>query len=231
MQSKNVIVLSLGQLTNSSTLTSINRFAQLSAEHSYFPYFLSYPYYWVNTALRYSYDYLWRGTIAKYKIGEISTPEFINFLTSQLSSSLSKEEITQGWNAMCYMGEKEKTNLNSLIKFLNEHGDVTAIIISYTNNLQFDYINGQMSSAFSTLVNNRRIVFSTSFEHKEASLPKLLTKTTEAMGIIDKIYSFHRTIDDKAKDNERWAAKFTCTPFNPSKDSLESNLEKANNFF
>ncbi len=232
LSNEKYLALSLGQLTNSNVWTSIGMFAHLQVQKSYFPRILSYPYYYVRTTLSYFYDVLIGGNIAKHKKGFMHTEPFLRFLGSKLSSSLSPEDLTTGYNAMCSMGEKEKANLSALISFLVKHTDVTAVIASSTNDLHFDHIMEQMRSLadFSNLMSSNRIKFINSFVENELSVKKLAIKPRGLFSAIENdmpIYSLHREIKDLSNN----LTKFICDPFNPSKATLKSHLEKAEKFF
>lgn len=232
MQARNnFLILSLGQLTKSEIWPTVHELAELSARESGFPV-LTYPFHFAGTALTYGYDMLIGGNIEKYLKGDTTDKDLITFLKQQLDlgTNVKDKDVQSAWNNMCKMDANDKANLDALMLFLIKH-DVIAIIVSKTNEVQYNFIVEQMkqNEKYLSCLQNGKIEFSLSYEKKTLSLQELAEKALGGLNANSegKIYSLHRDV----KDSPIPKCKFLCEPFNPSEFKLSDYLVKAQNFF
>ncbi len=135
-----VALMALGQLVGSDIKKSISALAKLSARDSWLPF---YPAHWVMTACKLQYDTWFGGNIAKYKKGEVTTPEFVKFLKDKISTKATDQELKDAWNAMCELSKDNK--LKEVFQYMLANPDVHLSTISVTNELHVQYLQEQLS--------------------------------------------------------------------------------------
>ncbi|MFN8911663.1 MAG: hypothetical protein ACK5V4_02725 [Alphaproteobacteria bacterium] len=207
MQSKTVLMMSLGQLHNSSVSSGIFEFADLVHNHSAFPGFL-YPAAVLYSTAVYATDHFWFGKIDSYKRGEMNDQQFRTYLKSWFGSSISDHKIDEAWNSVCHLDNFSSQNVKSLIKFLENNTNVYMLLLSSTNHMNFECCKTDLDF-------NDQIKFGLSFEHGTLSLKEIAAKALNDIEY-DQLISFHRDLDASAIGSE--GKMSSSYQYNPSKD-------------
>jgi hypothetical protein len=96
-------------------------------------------------------DQVYHRTIDSYKKGEIDTQIFRNRLRDQLGVDLTEAKFDDAWNRMCKLeGEKLEEGLagiERLATLKEQNPNVEFVIVSGTNELQFEYIIKQIQES------------------------------------------------------------------------------------
>jgi hypothetical protein len=163
---RKILLATLGQIVTPEISRSISAFAEIGAQNSSLPHLLAYPLHYFDTLYKSSFDYLITGNIAKYKKGELTTEEFLEYMKDLYPSSdddISSIFIVEGheyfsqfdgfgfgqiilaWNEMCHLTSRAQIKFNKLSDFLRDESDVQMAIASVTNELHFEYVKAQIN--------------------------------------------------------------------------------------
>ncbi len=187
-----VALMALGQLIGSDIKKSISELAKLSARDSWLPI---YPAHWVMTACKLQYDTWFGGNIAKYKKGEMTTPEFIQFLKDKISTKATDQEIKAAWNAMCEVSYNSRSF--GVFRALADNSDIHLAVIGVTNELHYNYITEQFKkhiTHFESLISDQRVKIVNSFQEKTLEVNLLVSKALAGFDeTVNTIFTFIHT--------------------------------------
>ncbi len=195
-----VALMALGQLVGSDINKSITELAKLSARDSWLPF---YPAHWVMTVCKLQWDNWFGGNIAKYRKGEMTTPEFITFLKGQISTSANDQDMKDAWNAMCVLSESGKEKLQDLARhvFATDYSKLISLaIVSTTNELHWEFIKEQIKGCdtrLSLALEGKvypKVTVLKSFEEKTLDVKLLVNKALIGLDVAtNTIYTFIHT--------------------------------------
>lgn len=216
--SKEFIILSLGQIITTDISKTIEAFAAIVEEQKArgccgFKSSKS----TVESALLWDRaPFIGSGTIEKYKIGAITLEEFHERIDKQLGIKTSKEQFKDAWNAMCKVSDEDVTKFRDLLNLKVTHG-IELCVFSHTDELHHSCIMRQLRA------NHINHTVTTSYNEETADLNKLAFRSMhEKYSSGSKIISLHNKVSDPEHDLFK-GKNFTCRPV----DSREENIVEA----
>lgn len=204
-QSKNIFIISLGQLIPPDPQKSIDAFAELVANQSGFPYFAK-----ARVFFAWILDKLWYGTIDSYKKGNLEFGVFERRLCKQLGINYKSGAVLKAWNAMCAIQKDTTEKIKELFDLQKELGFILVIITS-SNAKHFELLEKQISQLLDP---NNLTPITTSFEKHTTSISELAQIAVQNTNYDQKTYniiSLHRDIRSSADIGIK-NASFSCHP-------------------
>ena len=196
-----IALMALGQVVGSDVRKSISALAKLSAKDSWVPFYSAH---WVITACKLQYDTWFGGNIAKYKKGEMTTPEFIEFLRAKISAKATDQELKDAWNAMCEFSKG--TKIKEIGQYMLANPDLYLVTIGVTNELHAQYLQEQLNKMIEADEEAKSIATQngiqlrvgktiTSYEEKTLDVKALVNKALSGFDdAANTIYTFIHTV-------------------------------------